>query len=127
MNRPRPGRRVAQGGAGGSGLAAGMGQGCSTATSGNWKPRLGGNSRRKDVWETLWEPCGKMAHRPLVGSLVWKQGEPTIRAAGGVYGRFERQPAHRVVRERCYGPIVPRSRTVDHLCQSTLCQRPDHM
>jgi len=50
-----------------------------------------------------------------------------IRAAGGVYGRFERQPAHRVVWERCYRPIVPKTLTVDHRCGITLCERPDHL
>jgi hypothetical protein len=56
-----------------------------------------------------------------------RQGELVIKAAGGVYGRFERKPAHRVVWERCFGPIEPPSLTVDHVCEVTLCQRPDHL
>ena len=34
--------------------------------------------------------------------------------------------AHRVVWRRVYGPI-PRGLEVDHLCEITLCQRPDHL
>jgi hypothetical protein len=66
-------------------------------------------------------------HHELGPCLVWREGEPVIRAAGGVYGRFNRQPSHRVVWERCYGPIKPKSLTVDHVCEITLCQRPDHL
>ena len=66
-------------------------------------------------------------HHELGPCLVWHEGEPVIKAAGGVYARFELQPAHRVVWERCHGPIVPKSLTVDHLCEVTLCQRPDHL
>jgi hypothetical protein len=65
-------------------------------------------------------------HHELGPCLVWRTGESVIRADGGVYGRFERKLAHRVVWERCYGPIKPKSLTVDHVCQVTLCQRPDH-
>ena len=64
--------------------------------------------------------------------LVWREGEPTIQAAGGLYGRIydptikRTDYAHRVVWRRVYGPI-PRGLEVDHLCEITLCQRPDHL
>jgi hypothetical protein len=63
---------------------------------------------------------------------VWREGENIYRAAGGIYGRMYDQKirksdyAHRVVWRRVYGPI-PQGLTVDHLCEITLCQRPDHL
>ena len=60
---------------------------------------------------------------------MWRDGEPTIKAAAGaVYGRlYDPTPkrsdaAHRVVWRRVYGSI-----RLDHLCEVTLCQRPDHL
>ena len=55
-----------------------------------------------------------------------------IQAAGGLYGRIydpaikRSDAAHLVVWRRCYGPI-PRGLEVDHKCNVTLCQRPDHL
>ena len=68
---------------------------------------------------------------------MWRDGEPTIQAAGGLYGRIydkeigRSDAAHRVVWRRVYGPI-PRGSNgkpleVDHLCNVMLCQRPDHL
>jgi len=62
--------------------------------------------------------------------LVWREGEPTSkdgrygRIYDGVIGRTDY--AHRVVWRRCYGAI-PRGLDVDHMCNVTLCQRPDHL
>jgi len=64
--------------------------------------------------------------------LVWREGEATIKAAGCVYGRFydkvigRSDASHRVVWRRVYGAI-PERLTVDHKCNVTLCQRPDHL
>jgi len=76
-------------------------------------------------------------HHELGACLVWRDGEPTIKAAGGLYGRIydpaikRSDYAHRVVWRRCYGPIPigPNGKPleVDHLCEITLCQRPDHL
>ena len=76
-------------------------------------------------------------HHELGACLVWRDGEPTYRAAGGLYGRIydpsikRSDYAHRVVWRRCYGPIRigPNGKPleVDHLCEITLCQRPDHL
>jgi hypothetical protein len=64
---------------------------------------------------------------------VWRDGEPTIKAAAGtVYGRLydptlkRSDAAHRVVWRRVYGSIRL-GMTVDHPCEVTLCQRPDHL
>lgn len=70
--------------------------------------------------------------RELGPCLVWRDGQPTIKAAGNVYGRMydpalkRSDLAHKVVWRRCYGPI-PRGLEVDHRCDVTLCQRPDHL
>ncbi|MCA1647262.1 MAG: HNH endonuclease [Chloroflexi bacterium] len=75
-------------------------------------------------WPRRWHALGPC--------LVWRDGEPTIKAAGGVYGRIydveisRSDYPHRVVWRRVYGPI-PRGLTVDHKCNVTLCQRPDHL
>ena len=71
-------------------------------------------------------------HHELGPCSVWREGEPTIKAAGNVYGRVydaaigKSDYAHRVVWRRRYGPI-PAGLTVDHLCEVALCQRPDHL
>ncbi len=73
-----------------------------------------------------------MHHRELGLCLLWRKGEPTIKAAGGLYGRLydpeigRSDAAHRVVWRRVYGDI-PDGMTVDHLCEMTLCERPDHL
>ena len=75
--------------------------------------------------------------RELGPCLVWREGEPTIQAAGGLYGRIydpaikRSDAAHLVVWRRVYGPL-PRGPDgepleVDHTCDVTLCQRPDHL
>jgi hypothetical protein len=68
---------------------------------------------------------------------VWRQGEPTIQATGGLYGRIydpaikRSDAAHLVVWRRVYVPIpkAPDGKPleVDHKCDVTLCQRPDHL
>jgi HNH endonuclease/TraM recognition site of TraD and TraG len=71
-------------------------------------------------------------HHELGPCLVWRDGEPVIQAAGGLYGRIydpaikRSDAAHLVVWRRVYGPI-PRGLEVDHVCNVTLCQRPDHL
>jgi hypothetical protein len=71
-------------------------------------------------------------HHDLGPCLVWRDGEPTIQGAGGLYGRIydpalkRSDAAHRVVWRRVYGPI-PRGLEVDELCEITLCVRPDHL
>jgi hypothetical protein len=63
--------------------------------------------------------------------LVWT-GAQTTDAAGRTYGRFydvamgRTDYTHRVVWRRVYGPIPP-GLQVDHVCEITLCQRPDHL
>jgi hypothetical protein len=76
-------------------------------------------------------------HHELGPCLVWREGEPTVQAATGVYGRIydpaikRSDLAHLVVWRRVYGPIPrgPDSKPlqVDHKCDLTLCQRPDHL
>jgi hypothetical protein len=62
--------------------------------------------------------------------LVWRDGLPT--SADGRYARLydaaigKTDYTHRVVWRRCYGPI-PAGLDVDHICNVTLCQRPDHL
>jgi hypothetical protein len=77
---------------------------------------------------------GASARRELGPCLVWRDGEPTIKGAGGVYGRiYDRaigrsDAAHLVVWRRCFPDrSIPKGMTVDHLCSVTLCQRPDHL
>jgi hypothetical protein len=72
--------------------------------------------------------------RELGPCLVRREGEPTIRAAGCVYGRtYDRaikrsDAAHLVVWRRCFPEKpIPEGWTVDHACYVTLCQRPDHL
>jgi HNH endonuclease len=63
--------------------------------------------------------------------LVWT-GAQTTDSAGRTYGRFydaaigRTDYTHRVVWRRVYGPIPPLLQ-VDHVCEITLCQRPDHL
>jgi hypothetical protein len=76
-------------------------------------------------------------YRRLGPCLVWREGEPTIQAAGNVYGRIydpaigRSDAAHRVVYRRCFGEIPKDANgkplEVDHKCDVTLCQRPDHL
>jgi hypothetical protein len=76
-------------------------------------------------------------HHELGPCLVWREREPTIQSAGNIYGRLydptlkRSDAAHRVVWRRVYGAIPkgPDSKPleVDHLCEVTLCQRPDHL
>jgi len=69
-------------------------------------------------------------HHELGPCLVWT-GPQTTDSKGRTYGRFydtaigRTDYTHRVVWRRCFGPI-PRGVHVDHLCEITLCQRPDH-
>jgi hypothetical protein len=72
--------------------------------------------------------------RELGPCLVWKEGEPTIKGAGGLYGRLydpqlkRSDAAHLVVWRRCFPDRpIPKGWTVDHACYVTLCQRPDHL
>ena len=72
--------------------------------------------------------------RELGPCLVWRDGEPTIKSAGGVYGRLydpelkRSDAAHLVVWRRCYPDRpIPQGWTIDHVCYVTLCQRPDHL
>ena len=68
---------------------------------------------------------------------MWREGELTIQSAGNVYGRLydptikRSDAAHRVVWLRVYGAIPQgpdgKPLEVDHLCEVTLCQRPDHL
>jgi hypothetical protein len=74
------------------------------------------------------------ARRELGSCLVWREGQPTIKSAGGVYGRIydatigRSDAAHLVVWRRCFPDRpIPKGLTVDHLCNVTLCQRPDHL
>jgi hypothetical protein len=75
--------------------------------------------------------CWPRKHHELGPCLVWRDGEPVIQAASGLYGRMydaaigRSDAAHRVVWRRVYGAI-PLGLDVDHLCDVTLCQRPDH-
>jgi hypothetical protein len=76
-------------------------------------------------------------HHELGPRLVWRAGEPTVQAATGVYGRIydpaikRSDLAHLVVWRRVYGPIPKgpsgKPLEVDHKCDVTLCQRPDHL
>ena len=76
-------------------------------------------------------------HHHLGPCLVWREGEPTIQSAGNVYGRLydpsikRSDAAHRVAWRRVYGPIPDgpdgKPLEVDHLCEVTLCVRPDHL
>jgi hypothetical protein len=69
-------------------------------------------------------------HHELGPCLVWT-GPQTTDNKGRTYGRFydaaigRTDYTHRVVWRRCFGPIA-RGVHVDHLCEITLCQRPDH-
>jgi hypothetical protein len=69
-------------------------------------------------------------HHELGPCLVWREGEPTSK--DGHYARIydavikRTDYAHRVVWRRCFGPI-PAGLDVDHVCNVTLCQRPDHL
>jgi hypothetical protein len=69
-------------------------------------------------------------HHDLGACLVWT-GPKVTDSKGRTYGRFydaaigRTDYTHRVVWRRCLGPI-PQSVHVDHLCEITLCQRPDH-
>ncbi len=72
--------------------------------------------------------------RELGPCLVWREGEATIKGAGGLYGRLydphlkRSDAAHLVVWRRCFpNKPIPRGWTVDHACYVTLCQRPDHL
>jgi hypothetical protein len=73
-------------------------------------------------------------HHELGPCLVWRDGEPTVKGAGGLYGRIynpalkRSDAAHLVVWRRCFpDQPIPKGMTVDHLCEVTLCQRPDHL
>jgi hypothetical protein len=72
--------------------------------------------------------------RELGPCLVWRDGEPTIQAAGNEYGRLydaslkRSDAAHLVVWRRCYPEKrIPKGWTLDHACYVTLCIRPDHL
>src|SRR5205823_2565006 len=70
-------------------------------------------------------------HHELGPCLVWT-GARGPDAQTGPYGRLydsaagKTDYAHRIVWRRCYGAI-PGGQDVDHRCDVTLCQRPDHL
>jgi len=87
----------------------------------------------EDVAATVDEQWAS-ARRELGPCLVWRNGEPTIKGAGGVNGRIydaaigRSDAAHLVVWRRCFpDKTIPKGMTVDHLCSVTLCERPDHL
>jgi hypothetical protein len=60
--------------------------------------------------------------------LVWTGQQYQERPYGRLYDPVLKRTdyAHRVVWRRAYGAI-PLGMTVDHVCNATLCQRPDHL
>jgi hypothetical protein len=77
-----------------------------------------------------WSGAGQSSITTWARTWSGARASPFIRrrvaCTGASTTRSRKATMHRVVWRRVYGPI-PRGLEVDHLCEITLCQRPDHL
>lgn len=59
-------------------------------------------------------------------SECWNYLGPFLINRSGVYGRHNREGAHRTSYKSFKGNI-PKGLTIDHLCRNTICINPDHL
>ena len=80
-----------------------------------------------DVLEKVERRWPKRRHE-LGPCLVWTGVQYQDRPYGRMYDATIKRTdyVHRIVWRRVYGPI-PAALDVDHVCNVTLCQRPDHL